>query len=123
MSKFRDIRDRARRSIHANFEVAAIYIDPEDDSEIELTIRTHHRTHNSGDVSGYDYGPAERVETVPEIVALAEAVNPKRLGVFSLAADEAYRVETVMPVDGITVTTQVVRLRQSDIDEAGYPVP
>jgi len=123
MQSIRDIRNKARNALHNRMSVAAIYVDPDDASETAVTVRTHHRTAAFGDVDGYDYGPAERVSTVPEIVALASQVSPKRLGVFSLAADEAYRVESVMPVDGITVTTQVVRLEQSDIDDAGYPVP
>lgn len=119
----RDLKARSRLSLHTAMSVPAIYVDPDTQAETSCSVRVHSRTQMFGDMAGFDYAPAERVATVPEIVALASEVSPVRGGVFSLAADEAYEVETVMPRDGITVTTQVTRMRQSEIDAAALPLP
>lgn len=119
----RDLRDRSRRSLHTALAVAAVCVDLDTEEATACSVRVHHRTQAFGDMAGFDYAPAERVTTVPEIVVLAEEVTPKRGMVFSLAADEAYEVETVMPRNGITVTTQVTRMSQAKIDAANLPLP
>ena len=74
-------------------------------------------------MAGFDYAPAERLLTVPKIVALAAEVSPARGGTFVLASDEAYDVEIAEPRDGITITAQVTRMGQADQTAAGLPVP
>lgn len=118
----RDLRNRARGSLHKALSIPAVYITPTGDAS-DCSVRVHHRIKPFGDMTGFDYQPAERVTTVPEIVSLAAEVTPTRRGVFSIAADEAYRVESVFPRDGLTITTQVTRLDQADIDAGSYPVP
>lgn len=118
----RDLRNRARADLHNAMKLPAIYIAPgAGGAPTDCGIRVHHRTKPFGDMAGFDYAPVERVEDVPEIVALLAEVSPERGGVFSIAASEAYAVETVLLPDGITVTCQVSRL--SEADSAGLPVP
>lgn len=74
-------------------------------------------------MTGFDYAPAERVETVPEIVARAEEVSPVRGGVFVVAPDEAYTVELPLPRDGITITSQVTLLSADRIASEGLVAP
>lgn len=122
----RDLRDRARKQLHDTLSVPALYYPLDRDAETigtSCTVRVHRKQASFGDMTGFDYDPAERVEIVPEIVCLAAEVNPLRGGVFSLAADEVYQVETVFPRDGITITAQVSRRSAAQIaaDTLTYP--
>ena len=120
----RDLRNRSRKSLHTALAVDAIYVDLDTNEATPCSVRVHTRTAAFGDMAGFDYAPAERMTPVPEIVVLASEVQPKqRSGAFSIAADEAYEVEIVMPRDGITITTQVTRMSQSEIDAANLPLP
>lgn len=111
----RDLRTKARASLHKAMSVPAVYYSKDRQTQVACTVRVHNRTQRFGDLTGFDYAPAERVTTVPEIVALAAEVSPSRGGVFSLAADEAYSVEAVFPRDGLTITTQVSRMSAADL--------
>lgn len=118
----RDLRNRARTDLHNAMKIPAAYIAPgAGGAPVPCGIRVHHRTKPFGDMTGFDYAPAERIEDVPEIVALVAEVSPERGGVFSIAPLEAYAVETVMLPDGITVTCQVSRL--NDANATGLPLP
>ena len=117
----RDLRNRARADLHRAMSIPAIYVAPDGSAQSPCTIRVHARTKAFGDMTGFDYTPAERIEIVPEIVTLADEVIPG--GMFSVAEDEAYTVEVVMPRDGITVTSQVTRMSATEISAAGLPVP
>lgn len=122
----RDLQARARSLLHEALSVPALYYPLDRDVDtvgISCTVRVHHRTQNFGDMTGFDYDPSERVEIVPEIVCLAAEVAPSRGGVFSIAADEAYQVETVFPRDGITIKAQVSRRSQAQIDSDSFTYP
>lgn len=105
--------------------VPAVYYSKDRQTAQACTVRVHHRTQAFGDLTGFDYAPAERVTTVPEIVFLASEVSPSRGGAVSLAADEAYEIEATFPRDGLTITCQVSRMSAQDLareDPAlGYP--
>jgi len=121
----RDLKNKSRTALHTAMSVPAIYVDADAVPPVEATCsaRVHDRTRAFGDMAGFDYAPVERMTAVPEIVSLAAEVSPVRGGIFSIAADEAYEVETVMPPDGITVTSQVTRMKQSEIDDLDLPYP
>ena len=72
-------------------------------------------------MAGFDYAPAERLEEVPEVIALVAEVTPVRGGVFSIAPNEAYRVENPLLPDGITISSQVTQLDPDDT--ADLPTP
>lgn len=119
----RDLKNRSRLALHQRMSFPAVYVDPDTSAETACSVRYHDRQQAFGDMAGFDYAPAERIETVPKIIVLASEVSAKRGGVFSVSASEAYEVENVMPADGITVTIEVTRMRQSEIDAAALPVP
>jgi hypothetical protein len=119
----RDLKNRSRRTLHDALAVPAIYVDRDTRAETPCTVRVHHRHDKFGDMTGFDYAPAERITTVPELIILKDDLAPTRAGVFSIASDEAYKVETVMPPDGITVTIQTTRMSQAEIDAESLPVP
>jgi hypothetical protein len=121
----RDLKNKSRMALHKAMSVPAIYVnlDSRPPQEIPCSVRDHTKSKAMGDMAGFDYAPVERLTLVPEIVSLAADVSPVRGGVFSIAADEAYSVEIVMPRDGITVTTQVTVMKQSEIDAFDLPYP
>lgn len=120
----RDLKNRSRQTLHDRLAFAAVYAaDADAVVGTDCTIRHHERQQAFGDMAGFDFAPAERVEVVPKIVCLNAEVTPKRGGVFSVSATEAYEIEVVFPPDGITTTAQVTRMKQSEIDAANLPVP
>jgi hypothetical protein len=119
----RDLKKRSRLALHDRMSFPAYHVDLDAGTESLCSIRHHERQGAFGDMAGFDYAPVERVEITPRIVVLAAEVSAKRGDVFSVSASEAYEVETVMPPDGITVTIEVTRMRQSEIDAAALPVP
>lgn len=112
----RDLRKKARTSLHTAMSVPAVYHSKDRSLALACTVRVHHKQAGFGDMTGFDYAPAERITIVPEIVVLAEEVSPSRGGVFSLAADEAYQVEVAFPRDGLTITAQVTRMSAKDLE-------
>lgn len=120
----RDLRNRARANLHSAMSVPAIYVAPGTGGAQTLcSVRVHARTQKFGDMAGFRFAPAERVEEVPQIVALADEVSPVRGGFYSISADEAYTVEVTMPRDGLTVTSQVTRMTAAEIAASALPVP
>lgn len=120
----RDLQRRARTGLHDALSVPATYHSPDRLTTVECRVRVHDNVKAFGDMTGFDYDPAERMSSVPEIVMLAAEVSPARGGVFSLAADEQYQVETVLPKDGLTVTAQVSRRSASRLaaEPLAHPV-
>lgn len=119
----RDIRAEARKALHQAMRLPALYIASDGATPVACYIRIHDEVRDFGDMVGFDYAPAERRVPVPEIVTMVDEVTPVRGGVFSVAADEAYVIETLNPVHGITRNVQVTRMTQAEIDAAGLPVP
>ena len=119
----RDLQRRARLALHKALKVPAIYHSPDRAGVVKCEIRVHARQQAFGDMTGFDYDPAERVASVPEIVLLAEEVSPARGGVFSLTSDDQYQVEFVQPRDGLTITVQVSRRSGSRVsaEPLAYP--
>lgn len=111
----RDLQRRARSALHTALSVPAVYHSPDRATAVACTVRVHDRQQAFGDMAGFDYDPAERVASVPEIVVRADDLSPLRGGVFSLAADEQYQVETPMPRNGLTITAQVSRRSASKV--------
>lgn len=109
---WRDTKEQARQIVHTTFGVAAILISGEDTQPVSV------RLHGREKALGFENG-AERFEGVAR--ALFQGVSPKRGDVISVAAGEAYFVETVHPADGETVAAEVTRL--DDADATGLPTP
>lgn len=117
-----DLRARARAALHTRMSDVALYIAPGQLGHTVCTIRVSDQTKKVGDLVGFDFASAERVESVPEIVALLSEVDPVRGGIFSLAPGVAFRVEAPMPPHGITVNCQVTRVEDAAVLN-GLPVP
>ena len=86
-----------------------------------ITVRVHEFWKALGDLKGTNFNYAEVEDITPRIVFLLSEVGPKRGAIVSVAPGEAYRVDLVLPVNGITVTAKVVKFSAEEAQ--GFPVP
>ncbi|TIV92553.1 MAG: hypothetical protein E5V74_26545, partial [Mesorhizobium sp.] len=86
-----------------------------------MTVRIFNKFQTLGDIKGTISQYAEFDDNVPRIIFMrADLPSPKRLGVFSVEAGEAYRLDSAMAEDDLTVTWHVVKLAAADT--AGLPL-
>lgn len=114
MASWRDQKNGARLTLHKTFKVDGFYFAAKGTLGLPVTVRPHLRWDAVGqlkEVAGY----AEVQSIKPKIVFLRSEVTPANNALVYLAADEIYRVSNVLPVDGITVTAEVVRLTAKQI--------
>lgn len=121
MSRLRAIKDRARRGVHREMCVPAIYLPTgavDDPTPVTVNVRLHLRTSNlSADMEG-----AVRRDTSPRIVFdRSEISMPAKGAVVSVAEGEAYKLGAADVPDGgyIAVGCAPVPLAQTD----GFPIP
>lgn len=124
MSRFRDIKRRARGDRHREMSVPALYIAVPSADPVECTVRTWLKTDNLmiGELPGLQ-GAAERAEPEERIrFDLSEFEGPLRnLAVISVEAGEAYRIDHLYPVDLGYQTARVTRLTEAQT--IALPVP
>lgn len=124
-SSFREHMDAGRRQLHAEMSVPALYftwpyVEGTTPTQ-EISVRVWHGFALSGDLKGTNFNYAEVEADSPRIIFLRSEIRPFKRFVVSVAPGEAYRIDTVEPPNGITVTAKVKRLGS---DEAqGLPVP
>lgn len=122
MRSHRDIKRQARADLHNRAKVRTLYIAPEGGDPIPVTVRIFNKFQTLGDIKGTISQYAEFDDNVPRIIFMrADLPSPKRLGVFSVEAGEAYRLDSAMAEDDLTVTWHVVKLAAADT--AGLPLP
>lgn len=68
-----------------------------------------------GDLAGTSLAYAERMETVPKLIFLVSEHTPAKKGVYMVSATEGYRVDSIDPQDGITITANCTRLARQEI--------
>ena len=122
MGDFRErIRD-GRHRLHERMGTPAIYMPiAGSKSKSLITVRVHEFWRSLGDLKGTNFNYAEVEDISPRIVFLVSEVTPKRGAIVSVAPGEAYRVDLVLPVNGITVTAKVVKF--SAEEAKAFPVP
>lgn len=74
-----------------------------------------------GDLAGTSLAYADRRETVPKLIFLAADHVPEKKGVYIVSATEGYRVDSIDPQDGITITANCTRLARQEIGQ--FPPP
>ena len=113
------LRHKSRLALHNALKRPAIHV--RGSVNTPCFARTKRVTTAHGDMTGSDFGAAERMVEVPEIIVWLTEIDLKRRDVFSFGVNEAWRVETVQPADGQTQTAQVSRI--SETEAATYAVP
>ncbi len=122
MSRFRAIKREARRDLHQELEVAALYIAEPDATPVNVTVRIHTSFAALGDQKGTNFNSAEMLDRQPQMIFLREqGVTPRRNAIVSVAPFEAYRIGVVHPADDITISADIVSVQKSET--VGLPVP
>lgn len=129
MVDIRELRTKARGQIHSAFAVRTgetralpLYLEKRDAVPVAVNVRIHNKKATHGEVAGTSFKYAEQHEFVPQAIFLvSEVPEPKRNAIISVSPEEAYRIDNVEPIDGITVTVQIVPLHSEDRE--GLPVP
>lgn len=123
--QFRKGLNKARRKLHDNMSVPALYFVPPYDPVLTLvtpvTVRVHDHMQALGDLKGTNFNYAEVEDDSPKIVFLREEIVPKRGMMISVSPGVAYNIDTVKPPNGITVTANVSRVTEKEA--TGFPVP
>lgn len=121
MSVFRDIKRSARQDLHLHLSVPAVLVTSGADPFL-CTVRIQNSFAALGDLKGTSFHYAEREEISPKAIFLrSEVPNPKRGDIISVEVGEAYRIDSVLPPDDITVAANILRLTGDSL--TGLPVP
>jgi hypothetical protein len=121
MSRFRDIKRQARRDLHANASVPALYIPTPSSDPIPVTVRIWARWAPQGELPrSKEWAQIEDV--IPRILFMRDEVDmPRRNAVVSVEAGEAYRVDACAQPDDISIIADVTVLTATEA--AGLPLP
>lgn len=119
---FRDIKTLARKALHNAMQVPALaYTDGPAGPSEAVRMRVNSKIANAGDLAGTSLAYAESVETNPHLIFLVAEHVPERGNVYSVALDEAYRVDHTEPTDTITITAICNRLTEEEAAEFTPP--
>lgn len=122
MSRLRAIKDKARARLHDRMRVETYcFVDGPDSTYTVVWCRVNSKDEAVGDLTGTSLGYAERRETIPKLIFLADEHDPQRGNVYAVGPEEAYEIDTVDPRDGITVTANATRLSKKDAAAYDYP--
>ena len=78
---------------------------------VAVTVRVHDIVKVQGDLNGLGY--VDRAVANPQIVFLAEEVQPVDRAVVELTDGRRYKIDTVLPQHGITITCDATRLKDA----------
>ncbi len=121
MAGRREERDAARLALHAEMQVAAVYI-VENERPRPVSVRVHTEFAEVGGVKGTSFAYAERQDTKPRVIFLySEVPKPKNKAIISVKPGEAYRIDNVLPPENVTVTAEVTAISPAKTE--GLPVP
>ena len=125
MNHLRDIKRKARRDLHREMSVAAIYIAAPGDPGVPITVRVHTKFDALG-IKDSDQGLALRRESKPKLLFMRDemtekGITLKRAAVVSVEPGEAYKLDNADAPDDISVTFFVTVLTANEA--AGLPIP
>ena len=79
MSRLRAIKDKARARLHERMKVETYcYVDGPDSIYETVWCRVNSKDEAVGDLAGTSLGYAERRETIPKLIFLADEHDPQR---------------------------------------------
>lgn len=118
----RAIKDTARARLHARMRVETLcYVDGPSGPSTTVWLRVNSKDEAVGDLAGTSLAYAERAETVPKLIFLAEEHVPARNNVYMVSAYEGYRADYIEPQDGITITANATRLSSQEVGDFTPP--
>jgi hypothetical protein len=125
MSRFRDKMRNGRKILHRKMGDPAVYFQWSDTDGLSGTepthcrVRIHENFNELGDQKGTNFSYAEVADNSPRAIFMLEEVDPKRRFLVR-TAEQVYEIDTVDPVDDITVTAYIIRYSGSVV---GMPEP
>lgn len=117
MNPHRELKRRARRQLHARMSEPVWFFASRDEAPVAATVRFHLRFDQLGEL--LRGGFAEQQEAIPKLIFMEPLPRLERLGMVVSEDMGVYRLDSVYPPDDITVTTEVVRLTDSQIEALG----
>lgn len=119
---FRDIKNQARKDLHHQLLVDALYLkSPLDTNPKKITVRVWTRWL---EIAKMDGKWTEFEDATPRIIFLrSEIPNPERNAIISVERGEAYRVGTPLAPDGLTITATVALIPEGTPFLSDIPVP
>ena len=118
----RAIKDTARDRLHSRMRVETLcYADGPSGPSSTVFVRVNSKDEAVGDLAGTSLAYAERMQTVPKLIFLADEHVPQRNNVYMVTAYEGYRVDHIEPRDGITITANATRLSSQEVGDFTPP--
>lgn len=119
---FRAIKDTARARLHQGMKVETLcYAEGPTGPSVTVFCRVNSKDDAVGDLAGTSLAYAERTETIPKLIFLADEHVPVKGNVYSVSAFEVYRVDHLEPQDGITITAVVTRVSKNEMSAYAPP--
>lgn len=121
---FQDKVDKARRKLHDYMHIDALYYVAPELGTIpfirQITVRIHDKFLRVGDLAGTNFHYAEIEENSPRGIFMRQEIEPKKN--FILATKRGYyRIDSLLPPDGLTVTANLARLTSHNDTEGLIP--
>jgi hypothetical protein len=117
---FRDIKRRARQTIHSRLAEPALYFADESAAPVPVTVRLHLRFDALGELLTVSAGFADRQELTPRIIFMNDQVTPAHNGIVVTRDLGAYNVGVELAPDDITTAAEVSKLSKSQILNFGW---
>lgn len=120
---FRDLKRKMREDLHAIMRVPALYYPTgnPDETPNTVSIRPSYGPRAIGNEPGTDYHFANMLEMEPKVLFMVAEQMPARLAVVSISPTEVYRVDSVEPIDFISIKAVCVKANDADAALFGYP--
>lgn len=123
MSRFREIKRRARGDLHREMSVPALYFALPTSDPVACSVRIWFKgdPQMQGNLPGFT--GAERAEPEDRIrFDLAEIPKLTQHGVVSVDSGEAYRIALIYPADQGYASARVIRLSAAEAATLAVPV-
>ena len=121
-TRFQEAKSKARSTLHERLaQRANCYLDGPSSTPQTVTLRVNTRLAPIGSLTGSGFTYAERWEDTPRLIFRASEHRPVRGSVYSLEERIAYKIDSVEPPDGITISAESIRLPAVEADRYEPP--
>lgn len=123
---FQDKVDKARQKLHGYMHIDALYYAAPSGGDIpfirQITCRVHDKFLRVGDLAGTNFHYAEIEENSPRAIFMRAEIDKPKRGYILATLRGYYRIDSIQPPDGITVTANLVRLTNEADTEGLIPL-